>query len=122
VLTAANAGGTNGLTCLLKHGGAQDNKFMVTHPMAEQRCLTSAFARRSALGHRAPHVLLMITENAYKRKVFMGATAKNLGKSVPVSWPEPPVSDVVLTADDFFVLTTALGSGEPLLINVHQYF
>jgi hypothetical protein len=27
VLTIANATGTNGLTCLLKHGGARDNKF-----------------------------------------------------------------------------------------------
>jgi hypothetical protein len=40
---------TNGLTCLPKHGGAQDNKFLVTHPMTDQRCLTSAIARRSAL-------------------------------------------------------------------------
>jgi hypothetical protein len=27
VLTIANATGTNGLTCLPKHGGARDNKF-----------------------------------------------------------------------------------------------
>jgi hypothetical protein len=40
VLTTANAAGTNGLTCLPKHGGAQDNKFLVTHPMTDQRCLT----------------------------------------------------------------------------------
>jgi hypothetical protein len=32
VLTIANATGTNGLTCLLKHGGARDNKLLVTHP------------------------------------------------------------------------------------------
>jgi hypothetical protein len=25
--------GTNGFTCLPKHGGAQDNQFLVTHPM-----------------------------------------------------------------------------------------
>jgi hypothetical protein len=31
VLTTANANGTNGLTYLTKHGGAQDNKFLVTH-------------------------------------------------------------------------------------------
>jgi hypothetical protein len=30
--------GTNGLTCLPKHGGARDNKFFVTHPMTDQRC------------------------------------------------------------------------------------
>jgi hypothetical protein len=29
VLTTANAAGTNGLTCLQKHGGASDNKFNV---------------------------------------------------------------------------------------------
>jgi hypothetical protein len=49
VLTTANAAGTNSLTFLLKHGGARDNKFLVTHLMSEQRCLTSAIARRSAL-------------------------------------------------------------------------
>jgi hypothetical protein len=27
VITTANAAGTNGWTCLLKHGGARDNKF-----------------------------------------------------------------------------------------------
>jgi hypothetical protein len=49
VLTTANAAGTNGLTCLPKHGGARNNKFMVTHPKTDQQCLTSAIARRSAL-------------------------------------------------------------------------
>jgi hypothetical protein len=33
VLTSANATGTNGLTYLPKHGGARDNKFLVTHTM-----------------------------------------------------------------------------------------
>jgi hypothetical protein len=49
VLTTANAAGNNSLTCLPKQGGARDNKFLVTHPMTDQRCLTSAIARRSAL-------------------------------------------------------------------------
>jgi hypothetical protein len=49
VLTTANTAGTNGLTCLTKHGKARDNKFLVTHPMTDQRCLTSAIARQSAL-------------------------------------------------------------------------
>jgi hypothetical protein len=40
VLTTANAAGTNGLTCLLKHGGVRSNNFLVTHPITEQRCLT----------------------------------------------------------------------------------
>ncbi|RVE40846.1 hypothetical protein evm_014504 [Chilo suppressalis] len=35
VLTTANAAGTNGLTCLPKHGGARDRKFLVTHPMTD---------------------------------------------------------------------------------------
>jgi hypothetical protein len=43
------AAGTNVLTCFLKHGGARDNKFMVNHPMTDQRCLTSAIAHRSAM-------------------------------------------------------------------------
>ncbi|RVE41001.1 hypothetical protein evm_014348 [Chilo suppressalis] len=30
-----HAGGTNGLTCLPMHGGARDNKFLVTHPMTD---------------------------------------------------------------------------------------
>jgi hypothetical protein len=33
VLTTANAAGTNDLTCLPRHGGAGDNKFLLTHPM-----------------------------------------------------------------------------------------
>jgi hypothetical protein len=49
VLSTANEAGTNGLTCLTKHRGAQDNQFLVTHLMTDQRCLTYAIARRSAL-------------------------------------------------------------------------
>jgi hypothetical protein len=45
----ANAVGTNGLACLPKQGGVRDIKFLVTHPMTDQCCLTSAIARRSAL-------------------------------------------------------------------------
>jgi hypothetical protein len=61
VLTTANAAGTNGLTCLPKHGGARDNKFLVSHPMTEQRCSTPAIARRSARprGYRAPLIRYM---------------------------------------------------------------
>jgi hypothetical protein len=29
----ANAAGTNGLTCLPRHGGARDDKVLVTHPI-----------------------------------------------------------------------------------------
>jgi hypothetical protein len=49
MLTTANAAGTNGLMCLPKHGGARDNKFLVNHPITDQRCLISAIACRSAL-------------------------------------------------------------------------
>jgi hypothetical protein len=49
VLTTANAAGTNGLTCLWKHGEARDNKFLFTHSMTDQRCITFSIARRSAL-------------------------------------------------------------------------
>ncbi|RVE40888.1 hypothetical protein evm_014462 [Chilo suppressalis] len=35
VLTTADAAGTNGLTCLPKHEGTQDRKFLVTHPMTD---------------------------------------------------------------------------------------
>jgi hypothetical protein len=48
VLTTANTAGTNDLTFLPKHGRARD-KFLVIHPMNDQRCLTSAIARRSAM-------------------------------------------------------------------------
>jgi hypothetical protein len=46
VLTTTNAAGTNGLT---KHGGTRNNKFLVTHPMTDQRCLTSAIASGGTL-------------------------------------------------------------------------
>jgi hypothetical protein len=45
VLTTANAAVTNGLTYLPKHGGAWNNKFLVTHLITDQRCLASAIAR-----------------------------------------------------------------------------
>jgi hypothetical protein len=53
VLTTAYATGTNGFTCLPKHGGARDKTFLVTHPMTDQRCLTSTIASRSALTAKA---------------------------------------------------------------------
>jgi hypothetical protein len=39
VLSIANAAGTNGLTCRPKHRGSRDYKFLVTHPMTDQRCI-----------------------------------------------------------------------------------
>jgi hypothetical protein len=42
-----NAAGTNGLSCLPMHRGARDNKFLVTHPIAGQRCITCAITRRA---------------------------------------------------------------------------
>jgi hypothetical protein len=55
LLTTANAAGTNGLACYPKHGRARGTKFLVTHPMTDQSCLTSTIACQSALnaGHRA---------------------------------------------------------------------
>jgi hypothetical protein len=32
------------VTCLPKHGGARDNKFLVSRPMTDQRCLAIAIA------------------------------------------------------------------------------
>jgi hypothetical protein len=49
VLTTANAARANDLTCLPKHGGARDNKFLVINQMTDQCCLTSTIACRSAL-------------------------------------------------------------------------
>ncbi|RVE42231.1 hypothetical protein evm_013131 [Chilo suppressalis] len=58
VLTTTDAAGTNGLTCLPKHGGARDSKCLVTHPMTDhcESCLTSTIAaeRANHLRHRAP--------------------------------------------------------------------
>ncbi|CAG9783586.1 unnamed protein product [Diatraea saccharalis] len=50
VLTTANAAGTNGLTCLPKHGVARDNNFLVTHPVTDpcESCLTTTIAGRGA--------------------------------------------------------------------------
>ncbi|RVE42535.1 hypothetical protein evm_012815 [Chilo suppressalis] len=46
VLTTADAAGTNGLTCLPKHGEARDSKFLFTHPMIDhcESCLISTTA------------------------------------------------------------------------------
>ncbi|CAG9794532.1 unnamed protein product [Diatraea saccharalis] len=56
VLTTANAVRTNGLTYLQKHGVAQGNNFLVTHPVTNphKSCLTTAIAGRGAypLRHR----------------------------------------------------------------------
>jgi hypothetical protein len=58
MLTTTNAAGTNGLTYLPKHGGAWDNKLLVTHPMTDlfKWRLASAIARWAhwPLDHRPP--------------------------------------------------------------------
>jgi hypothetical protein len=54
----ANSAGTNGFTCLPKHGGTRDNKFLVTHRMIIKRCLTSANVRRSAPNRYAIELLI----------------------------------------------------------------
>ncbi|RVE41861.1 hypothetical protein evm_013490 [Chilo suppressalis] len=64
VLTTADATGTNGLTCLPKHGRARESKFSVTHPMTDhcESCLTSTIAaeRANQLRHRAPQICIDI--------------------------------------------------------------
>ncbi|RVE45953.1 hypothetical protein evm_009426 [Chilo suppressalis] len=73
VLTNADATGTNGLTCLRKHGGAQDSKFLVTRPMTDhcESFLTSTIAaeRANNLHHRAPFYVKRVTDkhNQYKQ-------------------------------------------------------
>ncbi|RVE46417.1 hypothetical protein evm_008951 [Chilo suppressalis] len=66
VLTTADATGTNGLTCLPKHGGARDSKFLVTHPMTDhcESCLTSTIAaeRANQLRHRAARIKINIID------------------------------------------------------------
>ncbi|CAG9792151.1 unnamed protein product [Diatraea saccharalis] len=54
VLTTANAAGTNGLTCLPKHGVVRDNNFLVTHPVTDpcERCLTTTIAGHGAYPQR----------------------------------------------------------------------
>ncbi|RVE46685.1 hypothetical protein evm_008648 [Chilo suppressalis] len=58
VLTTADAAGTNGLTCLPKHGGTRDRRYLVTHPMTDhcESCLNSTITaeRANHLRHRAP--------------------------------------------------------------------
>jgi hypothetical protein len=58
IITTTNGAGISSLTCFPKHGGARDNKFLVTHPMTDlyEQCLGSAIARWAhwPLNHRAP--------------------------------------------------------------------
>jgi hypothetical protein len=54
-LTIANAAGTNGLMCLLMHGRARDNKFLVTHPITDQRFFTSTIAEAHWPWYTAMH-------------------------------------------------------------------
>jgi hypothetical protein len=72
VLTTANTAETNGLTCLPKHGGARDNTFLVTHPITDQRCLTFAIARRSALtaGPSKSSILFIINWTYLLKDIF----------------------------------------------------
>jgi hypothetical protein len=63
----------NGLTCLPKNGGGRDNIYLVTHPMTDQRCLTSAIARRNALIAGPSSSSLYASLNRYKcYKLFSG--------------------------------------------------
>jgi hypothetical protein len=65
VLTTINTAETKGLTCLPKHGGARDSKFLVTHPMTDQCCLASAIVCRAhwLRSYRAPHQIHVSRSN-----------------------------------------------------------
>jgi hypothetical protein len=58
----------------LNHGGARDNKILVTHPMTDQCCLASAIARRAHLprGHRAPSGLKVGKRNNFVIELVQG--------------------------------------------------
>jgi hypothetical protein len=78
VLTTAKAR-TNDLTCLPKHGGTRDSTFLVNHPMTDQRCLTSAIARRSVLTTGPSSSSKMLTfYTKVKRKLSADVTRTKL--------------------------------------------
>jgi hypothetical protein len=58
VLTTANADGTNGLTCLPKHGRARDFTYLVIHPLIDlsERCLTFSIALTTGLSSSSFHI------------------------------------------------------------------
>jgi hypothetical protein len=49
--TVVSAAETDGLSCLPKHGGARDNKILVTHPMIDfcERCLNRLFSKEDVV-------------------------------------------------------------------------
>jgi hypothetical protein len=59
--TVSAAGGTNGLTCLPKHGGARDNKHF-GHPSNDWPTLLNLRNRtpKRSRGHRAPHLHIIV--------------------------------------------------------------
>jgi hypothetical protein len=84
VLTTAIVDGTNCLTCLPKHGGVRDNKFLVTY-LTDQICLTSAIARRSALTAGLSCVSLKPSRahNKYRRYLYQRGSLEKHRKADP---------------------------------------
>ncbi|RVE46045.1 hypothetical protein evm_009325 [Chilo suppressalis] len=106
VLTTADAAGTNGLTCLPKHGGVRDSEFSVTHPMTDhcESCLTSALAAERAkhLRHRAPILGIIIINLIYRfqfKELFgelRGAQAALDTIALNAAWVERADADLLL--------------------------
>jgi hypothetical protein len=71
VLTTANASGTNGLTCVPKHGGSRDNTFFVTHYKSAISTLEKCQKRVRATGVWKPShfitrsLIRYLTRNCY---------------------------------------------------------
>jgi hypothetical protein len=75
--------GTNGLTCLPKHGGARDNKF-ITRPMVDHHCLTSAIARQSAL-NVGPSSASMLIWNIHLKKTIKNTFCFSHSERIEIS-------------------------------------
>jgi hypothetical protein len=91
-------------TYLPKPGGARDNKFLVTHLMYDQRCLTSAIARRSALtavpssssliyGHRLSNYKLLSDVWCMYEFESSNTTRMNFAIDACFVWKLAPLAD-----------------------------
>ncbi|CAG9789208.1 unnamed protein product [Diatraea saccharalis] len=76
VLTTANAAGTNGLTCLPKHGVARDNNFLVTHPDRPLRNFLNDNDRRPRRLSTATELLTVI--DAFSQNNVIELVKQNL--------------------------------------------
>jgi hypothetical protein len=67
----ANAAGTNGLTCLPKHGGARDNKFDPSDDWPLQTLLSFRDRTPSALTARPPTIEVAVENKIFKENNFI---------------------------------------------------